>query len=97
MGLKFWEFLRPKSNTDGTTHIIEVMMSELVDAAREWLNHVHISEPGLALPEKRELHKELAKYLKETAYERFVSLEVKTQEKIQDVKNALYYMQEIFM
>ena len=36
MGLKFWEFLRPKSNTDGTTHIIEVMLSELVDAAREY-------------------------------------------------------------
>lgn len=84
-------------NLDVGTMICNEEDMHVVDAAREWLNHVHISEPGLALPEKRELHKELAKYLKETAYERFVSLEVKTQEKIQDVKNALYYMQEIFM
>jgi len=69
----------------------------VVEAAREWLNHVHISEPGLALVERRASHREVAKYLKETGYEHFVSLEVKTQENIQNVKDAMHYLQDIFM
>ena len=68
----------------------------VVDAAREYLNHVHISEPGLAMPEHRVLHRELAKYLRETSYERFVSLEVKTQEDIQTVKDTMHYLQDVF-
>ena len=36
MGLKFWEFLRPKSNTDGTTQVMEVMVSEMMEASREY-------------------------------------------------------------
>ena len=69
----------------------------VVDRARDYLNHVHISEPGLAMPEHRTLHKELAKYLKETGYERFVSLEVKTQENIRTVKDAMHYLQDVFV
>ncbi len=69
----------------------------VVEVAREWLNHVHISEPGLALVEHRTAHKDLAKYLKETGYDRFVSLEIKTQENIQNVKDAMHYLQDVFM
>lgn len=69
----------------------------VVEAARQWLNHVHISEPGLALVEHRPSHKELAKYLKETEYNRFVSLEIKTQENIQNVKDGMHYLQDVFM
>lgn len=69
----------------------------VVEAAREWINHVHISEPGLALVEHRTAHKELAKYLNENGYDRFVSLEIKTQENIQNVKDAMHYLQDVFM
>lgn len=69
----------------------------VVEAARQWLNHVHISEPGLALIEHRAAHKELAAYLKDTGYDRFVSLEIKTQENVQNVKDAMHYLQDIFM
>lgn len=68
----------------------------VVEAAYEWINHVHISEPGLGMIEKRSFHRELAHYLKEMRYERFVSLEVKTQENIQDLKDALHYLQDVF-
>jgi len=68
----------------------------VVDEARDYLNHVHISEPGLALPEQRELHRELARYLKETAYDKYVSLETKTQEDIDCVKEVMYYLQDVF-
>lgn len=83
-------------NLDVGTMIQNGEDMHVVDAARDYLNHVHISEPGLAMPQRRELHKELAKYLKETGYDRFVSLEVKTQEDIQTVKDAMHYLQDVF-
>jgi len=68
----------------------------VVDAARDYLNHIHISEPGLALPKQRELHRELARYLKETAYDKYVSMETKTQEDIDCVKETMHYLQDVF-
>lgn len=68
----------------------------VVDAARDYLNHIHISEPGLALPKKRKLHTELARYLKETAYDKYVSLETKTQDDIACVKETMHYLQDVF-
>lgn len=35
MGLKFWEWFRPKG-TDGTAQVIEVMISEMMEAAQEY-------------------------------------------------------------
>ena len=83
-------------NLDFGTMIQNEEDLHVVEVAREWLNHVHISEPGLALVEHRTAHKELAKYLKETDYDRFVSLEIKTQENIQNVKDAMHYLQDVF-
>ena len=84
-------------NLDVGTMICNGEDLHVVDGAREYLNHIHISEPGLAMPQRRELHKELAKYLKETGYERFVSLEVKTQEDIDVVKDSMHYLQDVFV
>lgn len=61
-----------------------------------FVNHVHISEPGLALIEKRDEHIDLSKYLKDEDYGGFVSLEVKTQDNIEDVKNSLAYVKSVF-
>ena len=36
MGLKFWELFRPKASIDGTAQVIEVMVSEMMDAAQEY-------------------------------------------------------------
>ena len=84
-------------NLDFGTMVQNEENLHVVEAAREWLNHVHISEPGLVMIEKRTAHKELAKYLKETGYERFVSLEVKTQDNVQNVKDAMHYLQDVFL
>ena len=83
-------------NLDLGTMICNEEDLHIVDMARDYLNHVHISEPGLLMPQKRAIHKELAKYLKETNYDRFVSLEVKTQEDVQTVKDAMHYLQDAF-
>lgn len=83
-------------NLDMGTMIYNKEDMHVVDAAREWINHIHISEPGLAPIEKRNIHTELARYLEETAYDGFVSLEIKTQENIQNVKDMIHYLQEVF-
>lgn len=59
------------------------------------VNHIHISEPGMLKPEKRELHVELFKTLNESSYNKFVSIEMKTQENLQDVEDTLLYVKEL--
>lgn len=61
------------------------------------INHVHISEPGLVAIEKRAIHDELSKALKETDYCGYVSLEMKTQDNIQDIKNNVLYIKDMFI
>ena len=56
------------------------------------VNHIHISEPGLAKIKKRKLHLELFKLLRELNYDKYVSIEMKTQDKLEDVKEAVEYL-----
>lgn len=42
----------------------------------EYINHVHVSEPGLAIIEERELHSQLFAVLQEIGYARYVSIEM---------------------
>lgn len=68
----------------------------VVEMAGDKINHVHISEPGLAVVERRAFHKELAGCLQQIGYNRFVSLEMKSQDSLESVKNALSYLREVF-
>ena len=61
------------------------------------INHVHISEPGLKLMEKRELHQKLADILQKENYQNFVSIEVGKQEDIQALKDVMQYVAEVFL
>lgn len=60
------------------------------------INHIHISEPGLKKIEQRNLHKELAQMLLEVGYEKFVSIEVATQDNIDDLKEMMEYVRGVF-
>ena len=60
------------------------------------INHVHVSEPGLKPLEKRQLHRDLAELLKSCNYNGFVSIEVGKQEKVEDLRNMMKYVEEIF-
>lgn len=60
------------------------------------INHVHISEPGLKLIEKRELHRTLAGILQAEGYDRYVSIEMGKQEKVEAVEATLQYVAEVF-
>ena len=59
------------------------------------IHHVHISEPGLALIEKREGHKRLARLLCEEGYTGFVSLEMREQP-FAAFEKAAIYLAEVF-
>ena len=58
----------------------------------EYINHVHISEPGLKLIEKRDLHQELFSALHEIVYDRYVSIEMGNKGSLDDVKNIMEYV-----
>lgn len=56
------------------------------------LNHVHISEPGLKPIEHRALHGELLRYLQDSGYNRFVSIEIGNQNDLTPVREAMEYL-----
>ncbi len=60
------------------------------------LNHVHISEPGLRLIQKRKLHLELADLLRRVDYQGFVSIEIGNQPDRDSLMESMKYVKEIF-
>ena len=60
------------------------------------VNHIHISEPNLLKIEERKEHKELAKFLKSIDYDKYVSIEMKQTESINNIINVIKYVKEIF-
>jgi len=61
-----------------------------------YINHVHISEPGLKSVQNRLIHRELADLLKKCDYSRYVSIEVGKQEDIRELDKMMKYVYEIF-
>lgn len=60
------------------------------------INHVHISEPGLQVIVKRDLHGELKDLLSESGYKRFVSIEMRKQDDIAVIAKSMKYIREVF-
>lgn len=61
----------------------------------KYINHVHISEPGLKKIQKRDIHCELVSLLKNENYDGFISIEMGRQEKISDLKMSMGYMRRL--
>ena len=59
------------------------------------INHVHISEPYLAKIEKREMHRELLKTLEAGGYDKYVSIEMRKMEHIDDVYETINYVRDL--
>ncbi len=85
-----------KLNLDFGTMIQNEESIEYVRECLPYINHVHISEPGLKLIKERDTHRVLADILEDGGYNRFVSIEMGTQEQIEDVENVMRYVKEIF-
>lgn len=85
-----------KVNLDVGTMIANEEGTDLLYGQVDMINHVHISEPGLALPERRGLHDDLAVLLLKEEYNGFISLETKTQNDIVDVKSSMEYISSVY-
>lgn len=59
------------------------------------VNHIHISEPYLKKIEIREMHSVFFKMLKETNYDKYVSIEMNVQENVNDVLEVMKYISEV--
>lgn len=58
----------------------------------EYINHVHISEPYLAVIQERQEHKELLQILRSGGYNKAVCLEMKLNEEVYQLLGAMEYI-----
>ena len=68
----------------------------VLEGSEQLIHHVHISEPGLVPVQKRELHRELAAFLRSFGYEGYVSIEVKRQDDPGELESMLEYVAGLF-
>lgn len=84
-----------KVNYDlGTVIYNKENLKTLEDNIR-YINHIHISEPNLELIQVREMHKELINILKKSNYQKYVSIEMKNSNNIDNVKKIINYLNNI--
>ena len=60
------------------------------------IQHVHISEPGLAPIKERALHRELKELLAEGGYQGFVSIEMQRTEDLSVLEKTMDYVRRVF-
>ncbi len=84
-----------KVNLDLGTIIQNNESLDILEDNVKYINHVHISEPNLELIKKRELHKDLINLLNANNYNGYVSIEMKKQDNIEEIKNVISYIYEI--
>lgn len=83
-------------NLDVGTMIENCESVEILENHARYINHVHVSEPGLKYISKRTLHQELAAFLRESQYNGYISIEMQRQDSVQAVAEAMEYVREIF-
>ena len=85
-----------KLNLDVGTMIQNEESAEELRGMGAFINHVHISEPGLKTIEKRKLHQQLKAILEEEEYQGFISVEMGKREDLREIEDTLEYVKEIF-
>ena len=83
-----------KINYDLGTVIENKESLKVLEDNIDFINHIHISEPNLVLIQKRNIHKELVKILKNKGYTKVVSIEMKEQS-FNEVKKVINYVNEL--
>ncbi len=83
-------------NLDVGTMIENKEEVSLLTGKVSFINHVHISEPGLCPIKKRGLHSELADCLKREGYGGFVSVEMGKGADTEALEKTMRYVKEIF-
>lgn len=79
-------------NLDVGTMLANGETPKVIMGKTAYINHVHISEPGLGLILQRDLHRDLIKILKEENYQGFISIEMGKRECNEEVIKILDYV-----
>ena len=61
-----------------------------------YIQHVHISEPGLEKIKERSIHRRLRHVLENERYPGYISIEMKTVKRLSDIRETLRYVREVF-
>lgn len=85
-----------KVNVDLGTIIHNNEAISIIEDNINLINHIHISEPFLEPIVERLIHKQLNEILVSNNYSDFVSIEMKNTNDVSIVKNAIYYINDVF-
>lgn len=83
-------------NLDLGTMIQNSEPVELLQGKVRYVNHVHISEPGLKPIQERTLHKKLRDILRAENYQGFISIEMGKIDELNILENIMKYIREIW-
>lgn len=83
-------------NLDIGTMVFNEEDVEVLNGKVAFINHVHVSEPGLKLIEVRELHQKIRERLQKEGYSGYVSIEVGKQDDMQSLSDVMKYVAEVF-
>lgn len=84
-----------KLNIDLGTIIQNDEDIEILREHTNLINHVHISEPNLEIIKERKIHNDLIDILKEENYQGYISIEMKKNNDIENVKQIIKYVKQI--
>lgn len=84
-----------KVNVDLGTIIYNEEDIQYLKQIPEFINHVHISEPGLNLIERREIHSSLIRMLRKIDYQGYLSVEMGDKGNLDSVKDVIKYIIEL--
>ena len=85
-----------KVNVDFGTIIENKEDLKIIYENIDLVNHIHISEPNLIKIQKRQIHYDFIKKLKDINYSKYVSIEMKKTGDINDLIDCINYLKEIY-
>ncbi len=83
-------------NLDFGTMIENNESVSILEGKEHFINHVHISEPGLKVIEERNSHRELSELLNKFGYDKYISIEVGKQDDVRVLEKMMRYVKDVF-
>lgn len=84
-----------KLNLDVGTMVENNETADSLIGCTSIINHVHISEPGLNAITRRTIHSDLIRVLKESHYNKYISIEMKRVDNMAEIEKAISYIVEL--
>lgn len=86
-----------KVNLDIGTMIYNDEDVDALNGEVDWINHVHVSEPGLKMIKERKLHGKIAELLHGFGYSKYVSIEMNDELGLDSIASVMSYVKGSFI